>query len=313
MSIKEENLIKYEGTILPGQRFAKVGNKIMPVGVGGAFEPGAGGGGGSAKYYKCATVDTTTQTWTGYELILTDGKYTVSSEITTGLVYTTMTPVENYIYSEDALIKVASAKGVLPTDGLVFYAPLSTASDIAETGQPLTTTGTLTYNTVDGVPCAYFDGSSYIQTSDVGFPDGTSDRTLCVWFKPDNLQSGWQHAFGYGGDGYGFKFYAGINSSGYVSLTQYGGELTSIQATQNWQHVVILYTNNTYYIYVHGVLQKTGYLDTNTVLQDCRVGCSQNAASNEYFTGYIAGTRIYNRALSQEEITTLANEFTPTA
>lgn len=39
MSIKEENLIQYSGTIKAGQRLTKVGDTFMPVGVGGAFEP----------------------------------------------------------------------------------------------------------------------------------------------------------------------------------------------------------------------------------------------------------------------------------
>jgi hypothetical protein len=266
------------------------------------------------KLYKCVSVDTANKTWTGYELVLNDGKYSVSTVLTDGLQYSSVTPVIGNVYSQDALIVVRYANGLFPEDGLVFHASLNgDAPNVAETGQSLATIGTVTYNTVDGIPCAYFDGNSYIQTSDAGFPEGISDRTLCVWFKPDNFQSGWKHAFGYGGNDFGYKFYSGINNSGYVAVTQYGAELTSVPATLNWQYVTIVYTNNAYHIYVNGVLQNTGSLDTNTVLQDCRVGGSQNAASDEFFTGYVAGCRIYNRALTQDEINTLSNEFTPTA
>lgn len=41
MSIKEENLVPYQGTLKAGQRVIKVGDTFMPVGIGGNFEPGA--------------------------------------------------------------------------------------------------------------------------------------------------------------------------------------------------------------------------------------------------------------------------------
>jgi hypothetical protein len=147
MSIKEENLIQYSGTIKAGQRLVKVGNTFMPVGVGGAFEPGSGTADTSAfeaemttiigedanippvlvsgmKFYKCASVDTANKTWSGYELILLDGAYVVSDVLTENLKYTFITPMVESYYSEDGLLQLKDFY-----NGTVLVSPTSMTSD----------------------------------------------------------------------------------------------------------------------------------------------------------------------------------------
>lgn len=57
-------------------------------------------------FYKCASVNTSTKTWRGYELILSDGKYTVSETLTEGLSYAGFMPVPGNVYSADTMIRV---------------------------------------------------------------------------------------------------------------------------------------------------------------------------------------------------------------
>ena len=87
------------------------GSTWMPVGVGGNFMPGAsqGTGGTSAEYYKCASVDTEAKTWTGYKAVFDSsaGTWSFESGVTSGLTYTSVTPVVGGIYSEDALVIVS--------------------------------------------------------------------------------------------------------------------------------------------------------------------------------------------------------------
>ena len=71
-----------------------------------AYEGGTNGG-GSCKYYKCASVDTTAKTWSGYELILQDGVYTVSETMTEGLTYVGFMPFADRIYSADGMLEVS--------------------------------------------------------------------------------------------------------------------------------------------------------------------------------------------------------------
>lgn len=316
MSIKEENLIQYDGTLKVGQRLTKVGNIFMPVGIGGAFEPGGAGGGGSAKYYKCATVDTTTNTWTGYELILTDGKYTVSSDVTTGLIYTSVTPELDSVYSEDALIEVRSYYDGIPVNGLVFYAPLSEASATAETGQILTAEGTVTYETVDDVPCIHLtNGTGLKMNNSTDIPVGTSPRTLSIWCKSaEDVTQTWSYIFGYAGlESSGANFIFSLSEGNKVGVDGFyaGGtiDVANVSFTE-WNHFAVTFSDSVISFYVNGVYAGQIAGDTfNTGFLYIHIGSCEFAW---HFNGYIAGCRIYNRALSQDEITTLANEFTPT-
>ena len=73
------------------------------------FIPGAsGGGGGGGTFYKCASVDTATLTWTGFKAVLTDGVYTFEETATAGLTYgVAYTPAVGSIYNSGATIRVA--------------------------------------------------------------------------------------------------------------------------------------------------------------------------------------------------------------
>lgn len=84
------------------------GNTWMPIGVGGNFMPG-GTSGTSTEYYKCASVDTSAKTWSGYKAVFdsTAGTWSFESDATEGLTYTSVTPIVGGIYSADALVNVA--------------------------------------------------------------------------------------------------------------------------------------------------------------------------------------------------------------
>lgn len=312
MSIKEENLIQYFGTLKAGQRLVKVGDTFMPVGVGGAFEPGAGG---SAKYYKCASVDTSAKTWTGYELILSDGKYTVSETLTSGLSYTSITPVAGTVYSEDALVKVAAYAQTFPTDGLVFYAPLSTASTTAETGQTLTVEGSVTHGVVGNIPCGYFDGNTEMTMNDgTNIPTGHFARTLSLWCKSVSTETKlWDYIFGYAGRSTpGEAFIISIYEGSEIGVDLYNSRTTTSSLATDltkWNHVLVTFSDSIVRFYLNGSLvQENSDIVINTVFEKIILG----AEGSWYFNGYLAGCRIYNRVLSQEEITALASEFTPT-
>lgn len=62
-------------------------------------------------FYKCYSVDTSNHKWTGYKAILNNGVYTYSSNLTTGLVYSSVVPVVNGVYSGDALITATLYEG----------------------------------------------------------------------------------------------------------------------------------------------------------------------------------------------------------
>ncbi len=116
------------------------GNTWMPIGVGGNFMPG-GTSGASAEYYKCASVDTSAKTWSGYKAVFDSGTGTWSfeSDVTEGLAYTNVTPVVGGIYSADALVTVSMLyDGTVTLPGCVFYAELKDNTTELKSGQTLT-------------------------------------------------------------------------------------------------------------------------------------------------------------------------------
>lgn len=310
---------------------------LFPTGMDEPAYAGSGGGGGgsSMKFYKCASVDTTMKTWTGYELILTDGKYTVSSDITTGLTYTTMTPTVNYIYSEDALIRVGLYYDGIPTDGLVFYASLNGETpDTAETGQVLSQVSAdasqpVQYTTVDGVSCASFGSVNYGDDCGYGglsfdasdLPRGSSVRTISFWVKFAPVQSA-VYFFFYGS-------YAS-NMVGFLSSPNYGtinfvynyddNYVNGFSFSDRFHHVAVVVrgsTNNDIDYYFDGVKQNENLTQggagnsIDTSGGTCYLGCGRSGSLGR-FDGWVSSVRIYDRILSQEEITVLASEFTPT-
>lgn len=79
-------------------------------------------GGTSAEYYKCASVDTSAKTWSGYKAVFdsTAGTWSFESGVTAGLTYTSVTPVVGVIYTKDALVTVSMLYDKL-FDGIISY------------------------------------------------------------------------------------------------------------------------------------------------------------------------------------------------
>jgi hypothetical protein len=193
----------------------------------------------------------------------------------------------------------------IPTDGMVFYASLSEAKTTAETGQALTASGNVTYSTVDGIPCAVFDGSSHYTASGAALPIGNSKRTMSAWVKAANYSSQ-KSAFGYG-----------VMSDNQVCSLDYlnGNTLrfcgwyadTDFEIGSSgtlWHHVALVYDGTNDLIYWDGVLVKTQAQYRNTPSTDLTIG---GFYSN--WQGNVAALRIYNRVLSGDEIQQLAGEF----
>lgn len=88
----------------------------------------------------------------------------------------------------------------MPTDGLVFYAPLRDNSATAATRQTLIYSN-VSYTTVGGVPCCLFSGnnSSYIFSSDnTNLPLSNQPSTLSCWFRLKDTNNTNQMFFAYG-------------------------------------------------------------------------------------------------------------------
>lgn len=101
----KENLIAIPSSAVPAGTLAmKVGNDEI-------FTPGniCISSGGQMDFYKCASVDTASETWSGYLAVLGEnGLYSFADTVTEGLTYgTAYIPYTGNVYNSDTTVIVS--------------------------------------------------------------------------------------------------------------------------------------------------------------------------------------------------------------
>jgi hypothetical protein len=97
----------------------------------------------------------------------------------------------------------------------------------------------------------------------------------------------------------------------YHPANNFGLGNTQIQIN-TWYHVVLVRNNNTWSHYLNGILESSGssmldYSDSSPITESF-IGNAANSNTYWNFNGNIDNVRIYNRALTQNEITQLFND-----
>lgn len=203
-----------------------------------------------------------------------------------------------------------------PTSGLAFYSPLSGTSEMTdETGNYLLTYINMTPTIHDGVPCLYSSGrmgDSYVQTNAYAQSFGTT-ATWSMWVNFDNVMI----TFG----GYSTYYQGGFRialfpNSDTLELTMQGGgtgrlNVTNVDlSTDTWHHLVISYNvGSLLKIYWDGTNIYSGNNSIQPESYDTMCWGGGWTFYDEQITKYIAAARIYNRVLSDAEISVLASEF----
>lgn len=267
-------------------------------------------------FYKCTYVSSdSSMTWRGRKAVLNNGIYSFQSDSTEGLTYSTVKPELNNIYSDDVLIAADLYTGI-PIEGLQLYIPFDFGI-YTKTGQTLTQTGTPDgYSTFKGVPSTSFSGNCQFYV--VPWENWLTNKdsfTIFIWAtysQPSTKTSRALDAL-YGtstelsvfcwGNSSANVFFGSVSteSNTYTADTWWWGCITHDKSTS----AVQIKTSNT--ADVSGTVTLTA--------QDNKlyIAGSGNQASITRHYGRLAALRIYNRVLSQSQITALANEFTPTA
>jgi hypothetical protein len=166
-----------------------------------------------------------------------------------------------------------------------------------------------------------FDGvSDYIDVPDdpsLRFTQNSS-FTLCAWVNPISSTSGgaivgkWQtdhrsNLFTYNMDWWlesqGIGFQTCQSGVAYVNVATPAG----VAPVGVWSHIACVYDNRNMKIYVNGELEASGYFPyetgTNTADKDMGIGAGLiDSGVERYFKGTLDDIRIYNRALTAEEI-----------
>ena len=204
------------------------------------------------------------------------------------------------------------------TDGLVLCLDAGNTKSYSGTGTSWTdlsgngNTGTLTNGpTYNSSNLGFFQ---FVTNDFAAIPNNvaldTQTPTVEVWVKTNETTQN------------GFWFEKGTVNSQY-SLFQSGGNilwrmiiggsirnLTTTTATymntSNWYQVVGTYTSGTRRLYINGVLvnfdTQTGTIETNSGGMSIGVYGGFNGSRGYYYNGNLSSCKVYNRALTAEEI-----------
>lgn len=306
MYITENNLIPLNIEFKQGQRCIKIGNSVIPVGVGGAFLPGSASDSSFAGLQVGVLVDD-------------NGILKVQPLSFEGTIPSDSGSLQEY----DLKIFNTSRDepdygGSVPVGSMDFYmcssvvdlqgeAIATCAKGSSYTGW--TVSGSLSTEVIDDIPAIKLTGGSYLYRTVSSIPQGTSARTLSAWVRAAAYTSDWMGVFGYGTDTSMKRFSLDIGSTG---LPNVGLSWDSVQASDSvvgsWHHLCAVYEAGTVKLYVDGTLASSAAKSLDTSGTTLYVGYGVGSATT--YRGYIANCRAYARALSEAQITALSREFT---
>jgi hypothetical protein len=149
-----------------------------------------------------------------------------------------------------------------------------------------------------------FDGSDdYVDFGNPqGWASGASPRSMCGWAKTDNLTIGWRWIAAYGSAGTGTAMFIGMTGT-----DLYGGGYADDVFKANfwepdvWHHICLTYDGTTARLYADGVEVASAAKSWNLPLSRAHIGRQVNDAA-EFWDGAVDDVRIYNKALTPEEV-----------
>lgn len=223
-----------------------------------------------------------------------------------------------------ALVALNAGAQTSLTNSLVAYYPFDgNANDASGNGYNGTVYGaTLAPDRFGNPNQAYhFDGNSRIFIANSDLVSGTA-LTLTAWIKPDTLSSNWMNVISPGTQNSYLLALATNSIQGGLNWHSGAGSVTvssspgSFLGTNTWTHLGLVYDGTNLTLFVNGFPVDSAaasgplYQDPEAILN---IGAYQymyaGVVYNDAFGGFV-GTidevRIYNRALSNQEIVELA-------
>lgn len=212
------------------------------------------------------------------------------------------------------------------TDGLAIYIPFENQQTTAQTGQAITLSGNFSYGTTQGIPCVTFPYGAHMSVDASSVIQGSSDKTVSFWFYPTSsggvilgLCCGRQDTT---------SFIRITDQYNYLSL-DVGSNNDSLSTNQNtdpiarnaWHYVCLTIkpaTDNVdkpiVNLFIDGKHLLTNIGPARPMTKTGKdyqldIGWLANITGARYVGG-VAALRIFNRVLDEDQITTLANQFT---
>jgi hypothetical protein len=212
---------------------------------------------------------------------------------------------------------IAQVPSYVPTNGLVGYWPFNgNANDESGNGNNGTVNGaTLTTDRLGASNSAYsFDGQSEISCSFNGVPSGNVNRTLNLWIRNNSINQVNKMLAGYGNDS-PLEMFALImynpSSLGKVAFWARDNDTPFLNtiSLNEWTMFSVVYNNNTVFLYENGIfILENDYSFIPLITPQSSIFHIGNFNNNVTgFFGQIDDVSLWNRALTQQEITNLYN------
>lgn len=159
-----------------------------------------------------------------------------------------------------------------------------------------------------------FDGTDdYINCgTNPNYIMGNRNHTLSAWVYPKAVISDYNYIFATGNDSGGEQSGVGIRSTSKIFLSSYSSSIVTtdyaLPSINKWYHILMSYNGDTdtASFYVNGVFVESESITLNTTVGKCRIG-THTANNASFFNGLIDDVRIYNYALTAEQVKSVYN------
>ena len=219
---------------------------------------------------------------------------------------------------------IAQVPNYIPTNGLVGWWPFNgNANDLSTNSNNLTNNNGVTFGTdrfSQSNSAAVLDGiNQTLSRVNPNLFGGNSDRTISCWinqFQSNQSAVSLVNINSLNGPGGGCltqsSLEAGDGGADYLFWRACGDAVWSATRNLNiWYHLVMVYSNNQVSLYLNNTLLPSGSIlsgTTNTVANNLIFGGGQvNNSTNGFWNGKLDDIGIWNRVLTQQEITNLYN------
>jgi len=281
-------------------------------------------------FYKCASIDTTNHTWTGYKAVIDTetGAWSFESIITNGLTYNNFpVPSIDSVYAgENCICLVSNFYTGFPTEGLIFYLPFTEAVETDATGKTLSilNPNAITYTTFQGIRCARIGYRSHIYGPafyEILQNSKNTKFTLSCWAYTNIPYQVSSFNFGFVYDNSSVRTYININEGRTAFHVDGTGYWYTDITNDTMANYIVTCEGSYFSVYKNGIYLgqlnvKSGNYGPFGYIQDdpSRTTYCPGAVGQWYddYDCYIAAMRVYDRVLTPAEIATIASEFTPT-
>jgi hypothetical protein len=135
------------------------------------------------------------------------------------------------------------------------------------------------------------------------WPTGTSPRSLCAWARTDSVAVGWRWIAAYGSVGTGSAMFIGMTGADLYG-GGYGDDVfkAGFWEPDVWRHICLTYDGSSARLYADGIEVASAAKTWNLVPSRAHIGRQVNDYV-EFWDGAVDDVRVYNKALTPEEVT----------